>query len=578
MSEYKRLLHWIEECAELTEAAEVRWCDGTEDEYRDLVRLMLEDGTLLPLSSDWPNCYLHRSDPKDVARVEHLTFICTPTEEEAGPNNNWMDPQEAKAKMRALFKGAMAGRTLYVAPYCLGPLGAKLSRYGVTLTDSPYVVANLHKMTRTGTGVKAAIEGGRPCVRGLHAMADLDPDRRFIMHFPEENLIESVGSGYGGNALLPKKCHALRLASVQARREGWLAEHMLIVGIESPDGQTDYIAAAFPSACGKTNLAMLRPPAGYEGWKIWTVGDDIAWMHEGEDGRLWAINPERGFFGVIPGTNSKSNPSAFESIQEDTIYTNAAVTADNSPWWEGLEEGEPALDWQGRPYGPDAGRPAAHPNSRFTVSIDRCPTCSPKFDDPRGVPISAIVFGGRRSSLVPLVREAEDWGQGVLIGASMASETTAAAAGEVGVTRRDPMAMKPFLGYNFGDYWQHWFELGSKLPHPPRVFGVNWFRRGQDGRFLWPGFSENIRVLEWILARCRGRAEAEQTPIGLVPQAGALNSAGLDDQDFAELMAIDVAGWRNEISEVGQYFRQFAAQLPPQIEQERQRVLSRLGG
>ena len=578
MSEYKRLLHWIEECAELTEAAEVRWCDGTEDEYRDLVRLMLEDGTLLPLSSDWPNCYLHRSDPKDVARVEHLTFICTPTEEEAGPNNNWMDPQEAKTKMRALFKGAMAGRTLYVVPYCLGPMGAKLSRYGVTLTDSPYVVVNLHKMTRTGTGVKAAIEGGRPCVRGLHAMADLDPDRRFIMHFPEENLIESVGSGYGGNALLPKKCHALRLASVQARREGWLAEHMLIVGIESPDGQTDYIAAAFPSACGKTNLAMLRPPAGYEGWKIWTVGDDIAWMHEGEDGRLWAINPERGFFGVIPGTNSKSNPSAFESIQEDTIYTNAAVTADNSPWWEGLEEGEPALDWQGRPYGPDAGRPAAHPNSRFTVSIDRCPTCSPKFDDPRGVPISAIVFGGRRSSLVPLVREAEDWGQGVLIGASMASETTAAAAGEVGVTRRDPMAMKPFLGYNFGDYWQHWFELGSKLPHPPRVFGVNWFRRDRDGRFLWPGFSENIRVLEWILARCRGRAEAEQTPIGLVPQAGALNSAGLDDQDFAELMAIDVAGWRNEISEVGQYFRQFAAQLPPQIEQERQRVLSRLGG
>ena len=577
MSEYKRLLDWIEECAELTDAAEVRWCDGTEDEYREIVRLMLEDGTLLPLSSDWPGCYLHRSDPQDVARVEHLTFVCTPTEEEAGPNNNWMDPQEAKAKMRSLFKGAMAGRTLYVAPYCLGPLGAKLSRYGVTLTDSPYVVANLHKMTRTGPQVKAAIEGGIPCVRGLHATADLDPDRRFIMHFPKENLIESVGSGYGGNALLPKKCHALRIASGQARREGWLAEHMLIVGVESPDGQTDYIAAAFPSACGKTNLAMLRPPAGYEGWKIWTVGDDIAWMHQGEDGRLWAINPERGFFGVIPGTNSKSNPNAFESIQQDTIYTNAAVTADNSPWWEGLEEGVPTLDWQGHPYSSDGGKPAAHPNSRFTVSIDRCPTCSPKFDDPRGVPISAIIFGGRRSSLVPLVREAEDWGQGVLIGASMASETTAAAAGEVGVTRRDPMAMKPFLGYDFGDYWQHWLDLGSKLPHPPRIFGVNWFRRGQDGRFLWPGFSENIRVIEWILARCRGQAEAEQTPVGLIPQADALNRAGLEDQDFAELMAIDVAGWRNEIDEVGEYFQQFATRLPPQIEQERQRVLSRLG-
>ncbi|HLT44993.1 MAG TPA: phosphoenolpyruvate carboxykinase (GTP), partial [Luteimonas sp.] len=445
---------WVHEVAALTQPDHVHWCDGSEAEYRRLVADMLADGTLVELNQDThPGCYLHRSDPSDVARVEHLTFVCSREREDAGPNNHWMAPAQAHAKMDALFAGCMRGRTLYVVPYCMGPIDSPLARCGVEITDSPYVVANMRLMTRMGADALARIERegaqGKPFVRGLHSTGELDPDRRFIMHFPEELTIKSYGSGYGGNALLGKKCHALRIASWQARQEGWLAEHMLILGLENPQGQTHYIAAAFPSACGKTNLAMLIPPESYreQGWKVWTVGDDICWMHPGEDGRLWAINPEAGYFGVAPGTSARTNPNALAMIQRDTIYTNVALTEDNQPWWEGLDERIPALDWQGRPFDPANG-PAAHPNARFTVSARQCPSWSPRAEDPQGVPISAIVFGGRRSGVMPLVFEARDWTHGVRTGAAMGSETTAAATGAVGVMRRDPMAMKPFCGYH----------------------------------------------------------------------------------------------------------------------------------
>ncbi|MGH8161824.1 MAG: phosphoenolpyruvate carboxykinase (GTP), partial [Gammaproteobacteria bacterium] len=495
MTTNRALSGWVDEVARLTQPDNIHWCDGSKTEFRTLVDEMLETGALFELNQKtYPGCYLHRSDPNDVARVEHLTFICCENEDDAGPNNHWMAPAEAHKKVDDLFKGAMKGRTLYVIPYCMGPISSPHARLGVEITDSPYVVANMQIMTRMGRQALDRIEAGEPFVRGLHSTGDLSIDHRLILHFPEERLIKSVGSGYGGNALLGKKCHALRIASWQSRDEGWLAEHMLIVGIQNPAGETRYVAAAFPSACGKTNLAMLIPPKSMPGWKVWTVGDDIAWLRVGDDGRLWAINPEAGYFGVVPGTNEKTNKNAYDTIRKNTIFTNVAVTADNEPWWEGKKDGTPVTDWQGRPYDPANG-PAAHPNSRFTVSAKQNPSYSPEAEAVEGVPVSAILFGGRRAELAPLIYEAQDWEHGVLVGAGMASETTAAATGKVGAVRRDPMAMKPFCGYNFADYWAYWLTFAERAKNPPRIFHVNWFRKGKDGKFLWPGFGENLRVL-----------------------------------------------------------------------------------
>ncbi|MGH8032051.1 MAG: phosphoenolpyruvate carboxykinase (GTP) [Luteimonas sp.] len=580
------LQRWVEETAALTRPDRIHWCDGSQAEYDALIAQMQADGTLIALNPDThPGCWLHRSDPTDVARVEHLTFVCHKREEDAGPNNHWMAPRDAHAKMDALFAGCMRGRTLYVIPYCMGPIGSALARCGVEITDSPYVVANMRLMTRMGAEALARIEReseeGTPFVRGLHSIGELDPDRRFIMHFPEDLSIQSYGSGYGGNALLGKKCHALRIASCQARQEGWLAEHMLIVGIENPQGETHYIAAAFPSACGKTNLAMLVPPESYrkKGWKVWTVGDDICWMRPGEDGRLWAINPEAGYFGVAPGTSASSNPNALATIQRDTIFTNVALTDDHQPWWEGLDDRLPAFDWQGRPYDPANG-PAAHPNARFTVSAKQCPSYSPHAEDPQGVPISAIVFGGRRASLVPLVFETRDWTHGVLIGAAMASETTAAAVGKVGVLRRDPMAMKPFCGYNFADYFAHWLSFDQPGAKLPKVFHVNWFRKGDDGSFLWPGFGENLRVLEWMIARVKGEVGAIDAAIGALPDAKDvdLDRVALSDEAHAKLFEMDINGWRAEIDGASDYLRHYGVRMPSVLQDERQRIARALAG
>ncbi len=573
------LNQWVQEVAALTEPDQIRWCDGSESERRELEALMVENGDLLPLNPDThPDCFLHRSDPSDVARVEHLTYVCTRHADDAGPNNNWMAPDEAHQKMDALFKGCMRGRTLYVVPYCMGPIDSPYSRCGVEITDSPYVVVNMRIMTRMGAPALARIERDGRFVRGLHSIGELDPARRFIMHFPQELMIQSYGSGYGGNALLGKKCHALRIASWQARQEGWLAEHMLIVGIENPAGETHYVAAAFPSACGKTNLAMLIPPETHQGWKVWTVGDDICWLHPGPDGRLYAINPESGFFGVAPGTGRKTNPNAVATLNHDAIFTNVAVTEDNRPWWEGLSDETPATDWQGRDYDPANG-PAAHPNSRFTVSMRQCPSFTDQADNPAGVPISAIIFGGRRESLVPLVFEARDWRHGVLVGASMASETTAAATGAVGVVRRDSMAMKPFCGYNFADYFGHWLSFDERLQNLPRIFHVNWFRKGDDGKFLWPGFGDNLRVLQWILDRCAGKAEAEETPIGFLPRREDLDLRGLEKLNGAldTLLTLDREGWRRELDEIGGYLNSFGDRVPEALRSEQQRVRASLG-
>jgi phosphoenolpyruvate carboxykinase (GTP) len=579
-SKLAALNQWVDDVARLTRPAHIQWCDGSDAEYEALVAGMLETGDLIELNQKThPRCYLHRSNPKDVARVEKLTLICTPKREDAGPNNHWMDPAEAHAKIDALFDGCMQGRTMYVLPYCMGPIGSPIARCGVEITDSPYVAANMRIMTRMGKAAQERIEREGRFVKGLHSTGELDPERRWIMHFPEELSIKSFGSGYGGNALLGKKCHALRIASFQARTEGWLAEHMLIVGIQNPAGEIQYVAAAFPSACGKTNLAMLIPPEGYRnaGWKVWTVGDDICWMTPGADGRLWAINPEAGYFGVAPGTSEKTNPNALTMIGHDTIFTNVAVTADNQPWWEGLPDGTPVKDWQGRDYDPANG-PAAHPNSRFTVASTQCPSWSPEAEAPQGVPISAIVFGGRRQSLVPLVFEARDWTHGVLLGAAMASETTAAATGQVGVVRRDPMAMKPFCGYNYADYFAHWLSFdkpGAKLPH---VFNVNWFRKGADGKFLWPGFGDNLRVLEWMLKRVNGEVGATETPIGLLPNAADLNTEGLHMADGAldTLLDFDAQGWQAEMASIGEYLEGYGDHLPEKLRAEQQRVAEAL--
>jgi phosphoenolpyruvate carboxykinase (GTP) len=574
----KSVADWVASVRELTQPEKIHWCDGSQLEFQRLRGELLAKGELRELNQKtFPDCHLYRSDPSDVARVEHLTFICTKSKEDAGPNNNWMDPLEARARMRELFKGCMKGRTMYVVPYCMGPLDSPYSRCGVEITDSAYVVLNMAIMTRMGRAALERIATDGTFVKGLHSIGELNPARRFIMHFPEDLSIESFGSGYGGNALLGKKCHALRIASYQARSEGWLAEHMLIVGLRSPEGETHYVAAAFPSACGKTNLAMLIPPETMPGWKVFTVGDDIAWLHPGPDGRLWAINPEAGYFGVVPGTNPKTNRNAYETIRRHTLFTNVAVTADNEPWWEGRTDGTPVTDWMGRPYDPKNG-PAAHPNARFTVAATENPAYTKAAQDPRGVPISALIFGGRRRELAPLVYEARNWQHGVLVGASVASETTAAATGTVGVVRRDPMAMKPFAGYNYGDYWAHWLNVGAKLKSPPRIFHVNWFRQNAAGKFLWPGYSDNLRVLEWVLDRCAGRGGAVDTPIGFIPRPGDIDTRGMmiDEATLAELTAIPTEAWRKEMGELRQYLQGYGSRLPSKLTAQIDEIEQRL--
>ncbi len=575
------LERWVDQVAQLTRPQNVYWCDGSEAEYQRLVREMLAAGTLIELNQkEYPGCYLHRSDPNDVARTEHLTFVCTRQQVDAGPNNNWMPPAAAKEKVGALFSGSMRGRTLYVVPYIMGPVTSPYSQVGVEITDSPYVVISMRVMTRMGQVALDRLGTSDNFVRGLHSLGDLSPDRRFILHFPEERLIWSIGSGYGGNALLGKKCHALRLGSYMAREEGWLAEHMLILGIEEPSGRTTYIAAAFPSACGKTNMAMLVPPPSQRGYKVWTVGEDIAWMHIGPDGRLWAINPEAGFFGVAPGTNSRTNPNVMATICKNTIFTNVAVTPHMTPYWEGMDGPPPheALDWQGKPWTPASVTKAAHPNARFTTPAHQCPSMSPEWENPQGVPIAAILFGGRRASLIPLIYQSFNWQHGVFLGATMASETTAAATGAVGVVRRDPMAMLPFCGYNMGDYFGHWLDIGRRLKQPPLIFRVNWFRMSPEGKYLWPGFGENLRVLRWVIARVHGEMGAAETPIGYIPHPTGIDVTGLDvsPQVLRELFAVDRAGWLEAVQGQQEFFKKFGDRMPQEIWQESEALAERL--
>lgn len=574
----KELQSWIEEVSKMTKPDNIYWCNGSKEEYEEFIQKMLETGDLMQLNEEtFPNCYLHRSDPSDVARVEHLTFICTEDAADAGPNNNWMDPKEAHEKLDDLFENCMEGRTMYVIPYCMGPIGSELSRCGVEITDSPYVVANMYLMTRMGDEALSRIERDGGFVKGIHSTGDLDPEKRFIMHFPEEKTIRSIGSGYGGNALLGKKCHALRIASYQALEEKWLAEHMLIVEIENPEGEIFNIAAAFPSACGKTNLAMLIPPDEYKGWKVRTIGDDIAWLHMDDSGQIWAINPEAGYFGVVPGTNEDDNENAYKAIQSDAIFTNVGLTDDNEPWWEGKKDGNPVIDWRGNKIEQGEDAVFAHPNSRFTVSAKNNPKYSDLADSSKGVPISAIVFGGRRSELAPLVYESKDWNHGVLVGASVGSETTAAAIGEVGVIRRDPMAMKPFCGYNFADYWTHWLSFSERSDNLPKIFHVNWFRKNENG-FIWPGFGDNLRVLEWIIKRCNNEIDAQETPIGFLPKSEDINTSGLTitEEAMEELVLVDNQKWLDEMAGIREYFEEYEERLPEKLLEEHSKVIEAL--
>jgi phosphoenolpyruvate carboxykinase (GTP) len=577
------LLAWVAKMVQMTQPDHIVWCDGSEEEKKRFTDLAVKEGILIPLNQQKrPGCYLHRSNPNDVARVEHLTFICTTNKEDAGPTNNWMEPEAAYTKLTHLFSGCMKGRTMYVVPYVMGPLGSPFAKIGVELTDSVYVALNMRIMTRMGKPALDMLGDSNDFNRGLHSTGDLNPDRRYICHFPQDNTIWSFGSGYGGNVLLGKKCLALRIGSYLGQHEGWLAEHMLILGVTSPKGETTYVAAAFPSACGKTNFAMMIPPKEYAGWKIETIGDDIAWMRVGPDGRLWAINPEAGYFGVAPGTNHKSNPNAMASVARDTLFTNVAMTPDGDVWWEGMdgEVPEELTDWQGRPWKRGSTEKAAHPNSRFTAPASNNPVLSPKVNDPMGVPISAIIFGGRRSNTVPLVLQAFNWTHGVFLGATMGSETTAAATGKVGVVRRDPMAMLPFCGYHMGDYLQHWLNMQKKLSHPPKIFQVNWFRQDKNGKFIWPGFGDNMRVLEWIVNRVHGRVPTEETLLGWVPRADqGLNLKGLDisQEAVAEVTSIKEDEWKSELKSQEPFFESLGLKAPEALTLQRKLLISRLG-
>jgi phosphoenolpyruvate carboxykinase (GTP) len=572
---------WVDEIRKLTTPDKVVFCDGSEGEKERLLRECVASGELIELEQKkLPGCYLHRSAPHDVARTEHLTFVCTEDKDDAGPNNNWMPPADARKKLSGLYRGAMKRRTMYVVPFLMGPPGSRFSKVGVEITDSKYVVLNMRIMTRMGEVALRHLGESGDFTRCLHSLGDLSPERRFICHFPQDNAVWSVGSGYGGNALLGKKCLALRLASFLGKEEGWLAEHMLILGLQSPKGKTRYITAAFPSACGKTNLAMLVPPAAMPGWKVTTLGDDIAWLRPGEDGRLHALNPEAGFFGVVPGTSHKTNPNAMEMIRSNTIYTNVALRPDGTPWWEGHDDPPPAsaLDWQGRPWTPASGEKAAHPNSRFTTPASQCPAISPEYENPDGVPITAMLFGGRRAQVVPLVFQSRSWEHGVYLGATLTSETTAAITGKVGVVRRDPMAMLAFCGYNMGDYFAHWLEVGRKLKSPPRIFRTNWFRTGANGKFLWPGYGDNLRVLEWVLDRCEGDGEAVETVIGFTPTPEALDRKGLDISPGAveELLAVDPAEWIETVQSQKSFFDSFGSRTPAAMKEQQEGLATRV--
>ncbi len=569
---------WVEEQARIAQPARIHWCDGTEGEALRLLEIGLNEERLngpvfLELNQKkWPKAFLHRSHPTDVARTEHLTYVCHPSREMSGPNNNWMEPGEAKRLLMHLSKGCMRGRTMYVLPYMMGHPDSPYAKACVQITDSTYVAVSMRIMTRLGKEALRKLKNCNDFVRGFHSIGDLNPKRRYIMHFPDENLVWSIGSGYGGNALLGKKCFSLRIASWLGYRQGWLAEHMVIMGVEDPQGEITYICGAFPSACGKTNLAMMESALG--GYRVWTLGDDIAWLNIGPDGRLYAINPETGYFGVAPGTSMASNPNMMRTLRRGlftpTLFTNVALNPEtNEPWWEGLDGPVPEklLDWQGRPWKPGSKEKAAHPNSRFTVSIYNTPTLSPEFDNPQGVPISAIIFGGRRAHLIPLVVESFDWTHGVFLGARMGSETTAAATGEVGVVRRDPMAMLPFCGYNMGVYFRHWLNMGNRLTHPPKIFSVNWFRVDENGRFIWPGFGENMRVLKWIIDRVKGKVGARETPIGLVPH---LHDLVIDDlnlpwERLAKLFEVKMPEWKKEVEEIRQFFKQYGQHMPREL-------------
>ena len=587
---HKKLNDWVKECAKLCKPDNIVWIDGSEKQKKALEKESVAIGEIMPLNKDkLPGCFLHRTAINDVARTENLTFICMKSKHEAGPNNNWMSPRQGYAKAGAIFKGSMKGRTMYVIPFSMGPVGSSFSKIGVELTDSIYVVLNMLIMTRVGTKVLEHLGKDGEFTKCLHSKAELDIKRRLILHFPEDNTIWSVGSGYGGNVLLGKKCMALRIASYQAEKEGWFAEHMLIMGIERPDGRIEYIAAAFPSACGKTNLAMLIPPKGLQkkGYKIWTVGDDIAWMRIDTDGALWAINPEKGFFGVAPGTNARSNPNAMATISKNTIFTNVLLKPDKTVWWEDGDEPPPAegIDWRGIPWRPglydEEGKPVkgAHANARFTVPAMQCPSISYRLEQHHGVPISAIIFGGRRAHVAPLVYEAFDWNHGVYIGATMASERTAAQFGKLGEVRRDPMAMLPFCGYNMAKYFRHWLDMGQKIKKQPKIFHVNWFRQDEEGKFLWPGYGENLRVLEWILARCNNQIKAHKTPIGYVPYPGDIDLTGLKlgKDRMHDLISIDSREWRQELESQKEFLDTFGSHLSEEIWKEHHALRKRFG-